>query len=410
MSPHAHKPAPAIAFVGYVASHQRVVDDPTLSLADNRMQRGYAVALGEQYDDVQIFSTVPAHPGQGAEALDSDDDGLRVRHLGTASGRSRVLRKPLALARELDRWVREHDDRPTILVHYNTFLLYTAVAWWLRRRHGTRIVPIAITMPYGGPDSPQSLAARVQDLASRRLLRRVDGIIAITPFLGRELAPGVPSLVVRGAVADDALTRADTDTATVRDRAPRPDGQRLTRIVYAGNLTLRYNLAAAIAMMEHLPVDRFVLDVYGRGALEAPVQAAAESIPHVRFHGAVAESAVPPLLREADLLLALLTPDDELARFTFPSKLFESLASGTPVLTTDLPTLNEEMRDHLVVVTDLDPEHLASVVTRVCGRSPEEKQAAATGALEFLRQHATWSAVGRRLHAFFDCLEAPAHD
>lgn len=397
--PDAHEPA--IAFVGYLASHERVLADPTLSLADNRMQRGYVTALAEQYADLTVFSTVPSTSDQGAATLEANDNGIVVRHLGTMRGRIRTLRKPFALARELDRWARTHRGRPTVLLHYNTFLLYVVVASWLRRRHGTRVVPIAITMPYRTPDGQVSVSARIQDRISAWFLGRVDGIVAITPFLTTGLAPGVPHLVVRGGVDEGSL-----------GHRPPPDGvaahvvRRPARIVYAGNLTPRYHLDAAIAMMAHLPVDNYVLDIYGRGVLEADVRAAAESTDNIRFHGAVDESAVGPLLRDADVLLALLTPDDAMARLTFPSKLFESLASGTPTLTTDLPTLDGVMRDQLVVVTDLSPKQLAATVSAVCARSGRERAEAAAGADKFLREQGTWSAVGRRLRPFLDALEA----
>ncbi|MFC7725891.1 glycosyltransferase [Nocardioides sp. GCM10028917] len=398
-----------MAFVGYVASHERVAADPTLSSADNRMQRGYAAALAEQFADLTIFSTVPAYPGQGPSPLDEDDDGLRVRHLGAASGWSRAIRKPLALARELDSWARAHRGRPTLLLHYNTFLLYVLVAVWLRRRHGTRIVPVAITMPYRSPDVRASSASRVQDWLSARLLRGVDGIVAITPFLVSELAPGRPGLVIRGAVFDESLVDdglGEEPAADPVELVGQPAGP--ASIVYAGNLTPRYHLAEAVAMMAHLPAAEFVLHVYGRGVLEPMVREAADSAPNITFHGAVDESAVPPLLRDADVLLALLTPDDEMARLTFPSKLFESLASGTPTLTTDLPTLDDAMRAQLVVVTDLAPACLAATVTDVCGRTSAERLAAAAGAQQFLREQGTWSAVGRRLRTFLETLEATA--
>jgi glycosyltransferase involved in cell wall biosynthesis len=408
MSPQAPAREPAVAFVGYLASHQRVVDDPALSSADNRMQRGYAAALGEQYADVTIFSTVPAYVGQGQSPVETDDDGLRVRHLGTASGRGRAIRKPLSLARELDSWACAHRGQPTLLLHYNTFLLYVLVAVWLRRRHGTRIVPVAITMPYRSPDAGASIAARIQDRLSSRLLCRVDGIVAITPFLKGKLAPSSPGLVIRGAVSDESLIGAGLGGEPRAD-AVTLDGQPAgpARIVYAGNLTSRYHLAEVIAMMAYLPPGEFVLDVYGRGALEPMVREAADSTANITFHGAVDESEVPALLRDADVLLALLAPNDEMARLTFPSKLFESLASGTPTLTTDLPTLDDAMRGHLVVVSDLSPEQLAATVMAVCERTPAERGAASEGARRFLREHGTWSAVGRRLRTFLDALEAP---
>jgi glycosyltransferase involved in cell wall biosynthesis len=381
-----------VAFLGYPVGHRRALADPTLSLADNRMQHGYLLALRSAFVDVAAFSSVPADEQHGRRPVTTDDDGVQVRHLGTAPSRLlRPVAKVVDLYRELATWAGEHRDQPRVLVYYNTFLLYGLVGRMLRVRHGVSTVPISITLPYRSPDARRTWSARVQGYLSARLLRRIDKLVVISPFLGEAINPRVRPCVVRGAVPDAVV-------ADATPRADRASGPR--RIVYAGNLSHRYNLDAAVAMLDHLPAGEFELHVYGRGALEAQVRAAAERSPAVHFHGAVAESAVPAVLRDADLLLALLTPDDYLARYSFPSKLFESLASGTPVLTTALPTLDPAMAEHLVIVESLDPATLALAVREVADRSPEEGRVAAAAALSYLRDHGTWSAVGHQLHTY----------
>lgn len=388
---------PAIGFLGYLVARDRVLADPTLSLADNRMQHGYVRALQSSFTDVAVVSSVPAQVGQGRATVTADDDGVAVRHVGSAPSR---LRRPLAkivdLWRELASWARSHPDRPKVLVHYNTFLLYSIVGWLLRRRYDVAVVPIAITMPYRTPDVRPTLSMRLQGLLSARLLRRVDGLIAISPFLGDAISPGVPACVVRGAVPDEVV--AESQPATAQAAGP-------FRIVYAGNFSARYNLAAAVAMMDHLPTGAFELHLYGRGALESELRAAAERTPSVHVHDAVDESAVAPILRSADLLLALLSIDDHLARYSFPSKLFESLASGAPVLTTRLPTLDPVMAGHLVITDSVAPADLASAVSAVAGRSPDQRHTGAASALDHLREHGTWSAVGSQLHPYLTHLK-----
>lgn len=390
-SQHGHA-EPAVAFLGYLAARERVLADASLSLADNRMQHGYVRALRGVLSDVAIFSSVPAHPDQGARATTADADNETVRHLGTP--RLRLLRplvKLLELYRELASWARSHPGRPKVLVHYNTFLLYSMVGWLLRRRYDVAVVPIAITMPYRTPDVRPTLSMRVQGFLSALLLRRVDGLVTISPFLGDVLSPGVPACVIRGAVPDDVV--ADAAPSARRSAGP-------FRIVYAGNLSARYNLAAAIAMMDLLPADDFELHLYGRGALENALRAAADRTTSVQVHGAIDELAVAPILRSADLILALLSTDDELARYSFPSKLFESLASGTPVLATALPTLDPEMAEHLFITESLDPGDLASAVRAVAAHTPHQREQAAAAALEYLRKQGTWSAVGARLRPY----------
>lgn len=390
---------PAIAFLGYLTSSDRVLSDPSLSLADNRMQHGYVGALRGEFSDVTVFSSVPSSLRQGSAPVDGDDDGVPVRHLGAPTGRL-PFAKLVPLVRELSDWARRRPGQPKVLVHYNTFLLYCLAGLWLGRRYGVRIVPIAITLPYSAPDSTPTLSGRIQARLSGRILRSTDGLVAITPFLAEAVNPHVDACVIRGAVPDEALAAPTHGPGTVS--SPH-------RIVYAGNLSQRYNLDAAISMMEHLPGGEYTLHVYGRGALEPLVRAAAAKTADIEFHGAVAEQEVGAVLRDASVLLALLTPDDHLARYSFPSKLFESLLSGTPVIATDLAAMDPAMAEHLFVVEDLDPRGLAAVAVRICSRTPAQREDAAAAARAYLRESCTWSSVGRELRSHFDSLEGAQH-
>ncbi|GAB1410318.1 hypothetical protein MASR1M90_14720 [Desulfovibrionales bacterium] len=61
--------------------------------------------------------------------------------------------------------------------------------------------------------------------------------------------------------------------------------------------------------------------------------------PGVFIHSSVAHKAIPALLHDADMLVMPYLDSGDLIPFMSPLKLFEYLASGTPVLSADVPVL-----------------------------------------------------------------------
>lgn len=354
-----------IAFLGYLTTEEAVLESASLSLADNRMQHAYVAAMERELGDVSTFSTLDPTLGSG-----------RLRRYWRLLARIRV-------------WAREEGTEPRVLLYYNTFTAQCLIGRYLQRWHRVTVVPVTITLPYAFLESPP-LWHRLQHRLTRHLATRADGIVAISPFLADEIAPGVPALVVRGGVPEQRL--ADLGRRTKASGAT-------VHITYAGTLYERYHIADALAMMEHLD-DRFRLDVYGRGPLADLVRQAAAHDARIRYHGVVSEQEVREALAESDVVLVLLDTDDRLARNSFPSKVFEAMASGAAVLVSDLPTLDAGMRDGLTVVDDLAPSTLAGAVRALDSRAAGEVTAAADRVRAYLDESGTWEAVGRRLRPF----------
>ncbi|OJI07247.1 hypothetical protein BK005_02090 [bacterium CG10_37_50] len=78
--------------------------------------------------------------------------------------------------------------------------------------------------------------------------------------------------------------------------------------------------------------------------------------------GQQAHRDIPTYLRSADLLVLPNTAKDEISRlYTSPMKLFEYLASATPIIASDLPSLREVLTDNnAYLVPADDPLKLAS--------------------------------------------------
>ena len=89
-----------------------------------------------------------------------------------------------------------------------------------------------------------------------------------------------------------------------------------------------------------------------------------QNLVNVTLHGHKPQSELPPYLWNADMLLLPPSLDHPSARWTSPVKLGEYLASGTPVIATRIPALEDWLTDEQVTFIAPDsPPAMAQAIT-----------------------------------------------
>jgi glycosyltransferase involved in cell wall biosynthesis len=129
----------------------------------------------------------------------------------------------------------------------------------------------------------------------------------------------------------------------------------------------------------------------------------------VTFSGLIPPPQVAAILTQADVLVLPNRASAISNEFTSPLKLFEYMASGRPIVSSDLPSLREVLRDgeNALLVQPGNPQALVAAIARI-------KDDAALGARlaerarEDVREF-TWSRRAERLDALFAAVTgAPA--
>ncbi|HUT35644.1 MAG TPA: glycosyltransferase family 4 protein [Planctomycetota bacterium] len=158
------------------------------------------------------------------------------------------------------------------------------------------------------------------------------------------------------------LAAWDTGKAGAHQRAER-------RLLFVGRFSpekgLRYLLEALPAIVARFPQVRVVLvgtDEPDDGEFHQMARRLGVA-EHVTFGGVVAREALPAMYAEADLLVAPSLAEGH------PLAPVEALASGTPVVGSDIPGLNETVSDgsNGLLVPPRDPAALAEALCRVLG-------------------------------------------
>ncbi len=236
----------------------------------------------------------------------------------------------------------------------------------------------------------------------RLVWTRASGYITITSSLARELK-GLFGPRARLAVVPDGTRVTAVEDVGLR-RAPGTDGP---VVGYAGHLYPWKGPDVLIAAIERLPGVRALVvgGLAGEADLER-VRALADRVApgRVTFAGQVDPPRVAGLLRQADVLVVPNTPGRVSAAYTSPLKLFEYMASGRPIVASDLPALREVLRpdENAVLVEAGDAGSLAGGLARVLGDAALASRLAAQ-AREDVREW-TWARRAERIEALLEAV------
>lgn len=139
----------------------------------------------------------------------------------------------------------------------------------------------------------------------------------------------------------------------------------MKKCMYAGLLDARYGVKAMVDGFVLANVPDSELHIYGNGPYVDELQKVTQEHPNVIYHGIAMNDEVVRAETEADLLINPRPTYEEFTKYSFPSKNMEYMASGTPVLTTNLPGMPEEYKQYVYLIEDESAEGIAQVMRRV---------------------------------------------
>lgn len=217
-----------------------------------------------------------------------------------------------------------------------------------------------------------------------------DGYVLLAPALGPEVNPkGRPSILLEGLV--------DDQPTAIRSFSPKG----VEKIIhYAGGLYEAYgirNLLDAFRLIEDSSVR---LHLFGFGDMVPIIKKYAALDSRIRFFGAVANEEVINDQSNATLLLNPRPPTLEAARFSFPSKNMEYMASGTPLLTTRLPGMPADHENHVYILDSTEPAAMAHRIKSLLALPQSQLRDMGSKAREFVLAEKSSTKQAKRVLSF----------
>lgn len=213
-------------------------------------------------------------------------------------------------------------------------------------------------------DLPEMLSGSGMSIRlSQFVIRHCTGYVFLTQAMNDRLNPdGKPYVILEGH-ADIAMGQV----------SPSLEEKHKPRVcLYAGGVSRDYGLAELVEGFRLANLPDTQLHIYGPGDYVPELEQIAQQDSRIVYGGMLLSSQVVQREREATLLVNPRPTGEEFVKYSFPSKTMEYMASGTPVLTTDLPGMPPEYHDYVYRIFREDAPGIAQALTQVLSHSDQE--------------------------------------
>lgn len=266
-----------------------------------------------------------------------------------------------------------------------------------------------------GASSCRAVALELHDEPPGRrgwdVAARADALFPITEALRQTVVERLPQVADRTWVEPDGVDLEPYlagDRASARRRLGLPADERL--VVYTGRAIAGKGVNVLLDAAERLAGIARV-HVVGK-VYEPEYERRAAALPNVTLTGFVPPSAAPTYQLAADVLVLPTAEDLAYVRYTSPLKLFEYMATGNPVVASDLPAVREVLRHehNALLYPPADARALAAAVARLLAepRTAQEIAVRARQEVEYYRWSARAARIVTRLTQLMS--DAPTHD
>jgi glycosyltransferase involved in cell wall biosynthesis len=296
-------------------------------------------------------------------------------------------------------------------------MLWCLIRWGLRVRHNKQRVvfsynisvpPLAFTLAAArviraktivyicdinipGHTVPKSLLYRIDALLETWLLKFVDGCIVITDRIATDYLAGRPYIRMDGGVSASLIEESGRLLA-----ARRLDESQFI-IVATGTLNEPNGFREIISAFSRLKGSQYRLVLAGRGPLEVEIASAARRDSRIEFRGFLEIHDLLALHAKADVLVSMRVTQSLNTAYAFPSKTFEYLLSGVPVITTATGHMKAEFGPYCFILEEESSQALAALLQRVERLDPAERARIGRAARQFIIDHKTWELQHRSI-------------
>ena len=289
-----------------------------------------------------------------------------------------LLSKKKALVREAKKWAKANkNEEVTVFVYQMTAYFMAAACTVKKIIKNAKIVLIV-------PDLPQymdmnmsalkKVLKKIDWLTIKRYMKKVDKYILYSKHMADFLK------LESGAWT---VMEGSYDASLMADQGVTPSDE-IVSVMYSGVLDLRYGIPELLDAFKDLP-QNYELWFTGNGNAVELIKERAEGDERIKYLGYLpTRKDLLNKQKEATMLISTRDPSEEASAYCFPSKIFEYMVSGNPVLSTRIKGIPDEYFEYIIPLDTLDREYLMSKIIEVASIPREERLAFGKKASDFV--------------------------
>lgn len=191
-------------------------------------------------------------------------------------------------------------------------------------------------------------------------LKRINGYVMLTKQMSKVLGvDNKPQIVIEGIIDPELHIRTYNE-------------KKENAILYSGTLNYKYGIKEFLEAFRMIRNNSINLWICGAGEAENYIINASKTDPRIKYFGVLDWSELALLQQRARLLVNPRMNIGEYTKYSFPSKMMEYLASGTPVIAYKLDGIPEEYYRYVYWLEPGTKKDIASQIELLTAKSDEE--------------------------------------
>lgn len=261
------------------------------------------------------------------------------------------------LIKEVKRWIKENPDGVIFcdVLNYSMLCALNTAT----KKAKNKIISIVT-------DLPEILANGQMDrraIKQNKLISESDGMVLLAEAMNEKINPLKKPYVVMEGFCDIMMKSVENNFSNKYTKKT---------VMYAGLLHKKYGIETLVKAFIEANIDNSYLHIYGSGDYENELVKIAKEHDSIKFFGTKDNSYIVNEELKVSLLVNPRPVNEEFVLYSFPSKNMEYLASGTPMLTTNLPTMPKDYYPYCFVAKSDDKEGLKNELVKIFSFTDQE--------------------------------------
>ena len=379
-----------VLFLGYLESQDKVLSG--MSVAGNKMQYGLINGIIDNKKiRIKCISIKPIAPFP-------KDVFYSKKEISNVDQRINVFNVPFINVSGLKQFfqskaIRKYASKTIYkygvdcVLTFNCFPQIGRSFNYIKRKHSIPIIVYLADCPI-----PQIKMRGIRkayrnsfDKKTLSSMKYADAFVLINKYISQKYNILQNYIIIEGGIEEHLLQKE-------------PSKDKKEDIVFSGALSNYNGLIELIKCFETNNLHGQKLFIYGRGELEN------ECLKHqtesIVFKGFVSNSEMLNIERNSRFLILLRDPTDEISKVTFPSKIFEYMSTGTPIICSNLDTLSDEYNQYLNIIKWGDIQYMSIQIKECLSKDYNVLVDKAKSGRLFLAKNKTWLNQANKITSF----------
>lgn len=295
---------------------------------------------------------------------------------------------------EAKKWAQKHINEKVIVFVYQMHAPSMAAAVAVKQTIPDAKIVLIV------PDLPQYMdlhMSRVKKILKdidwhsiQRMMKRVDRYVLYSKHMATFLRLSEEQYIVMEGSFDPSLVVEDE---------PKKDSEKIS-IMYSGVLDLRYGIHELLDAMNLLD-ERYELWFTGDGNAVPLIEERAKNDKRIKNFGYLpSRQDLIKKQKEATMLISPRSTEEEASKYCFPSKIFEYMVSGNPVISTRIGGIPDEYFDYLIPIEKINAEDIATAIKQVGMMPKNDRKRLGNDGKQFILENKSNTAQVNRILKF----------